>query len=62
MDLIRRSYMFLEVKGLKFIEVSDESLNQDKMFMNSGPYSHYSVNSVHYCKDRFHVSNHGSHV
>ena len=54
--------MFLEVKGLKFIEVSDESLNQDKMFMNSGPYSHYSVNSVHYCKDRFHVSNHGSHV
>lgn len=41
MDLIRRSYMFLEVKGLKFIEVSDESLNQDKMFMNSGPYSHY---------------------
>ena len=62
MDLIRRSYMFLEVKGLKFIEVSDESLNQDKMFMNSGPYSHYSVNSVHHCKDRFHVSNHGSHV
>ena len=39
--MIYGSYMFLEVKGLKFIEVSDESLNQDKMFMNSGPYSHY---------------------
>ena len=35
--------MFLEVKGLKFLEVSDESLNQDKMFMNSGPYSHYCL-------------------